>query len=214
MTNAAFMMQAMEEGRAAVRAGAPIQVRAAAAHAAHESAFGRSGLATSARNLFGVKAVGQHTPFWDGDSVTMPTWEVVDGQNVRVDAPFRAYPSWAASFGDYGDVIRRVYPSSAESTHDIPFLSGLFLAGPRKWATDPLIFERVARILGGYSHMLYAPDAPVDDGDLRFAETVVVHDLMWGDRLTVLMTGGDEAVLRGHFGYRVRGGKLDVRRVS
>jgi uncharacterized FlgJ-related protein len=34
--------------------------------AANESAFGASGLAQRGKNLFGIKAVGVKTPYWDG----------------------------------------------------------------------------------------------------------------------------------------------------
>lgn len=121
---------------------------AAAAHAANESAYGGSQLAAKHHNLFGTKATGQLTPWWRGDKVSMPTWEVIDGKTVQTTAQFRAYPSWRESLGDYSDVIARVYPWAAVHTHDpLAFLFGVFLKGPYRWATDPDAFRKAALIL-------------------------------------------------------------------
>lgn len=130
---------------------------AAAAHAANESAYGGSQLAAKHHNLFGTKATGQLTPWWRGDKVTMPTWEVVNGQTVRTTAEFRAYPSWRESLGDYSDVIARVYPWSAIHTHDaLAFLFGVFLKGPYRWATDPDAYRKAVLILDAQG-LLEAP---------------------------------------------------------
>ena len=85
-----------------------VNAEATAAHAANECTFGQSGLAHKANNLWGVKATGQHTPFWSGDFVEMPTWEVRDGVNVQELARFRRYPSWFEAIADYADIASRV----------------------------------------------------------------------------------------------------------
>ena len=208
MTPADFLGKAVEHARAASGAGAPIHPPAAAAHAANETGYGRSGLTQQANNLFGIKATGQHTPFWAGEYVEMPTWEVIDGQNVTVQARFRKYASWADSFGDYGDVIRRVYPTAATARSGAGFLSGLFLAGPRKWATDPAAFDKCARILGTYEDTLEPRE---DYGTTGRASTLVLHNLSEADRWAAL---SKDPVLRGSFVWRAREGKLDVRRAS
>lgn len=59
-----------------------------------ESAWGKSKLAQEGKNLFGIKGA------YNGQSVTMPTWEVVKGQKVQIQAAFRKYPSWYESFQD------------------------------------------------------------------------------------------------------------------
>ena len=125
-----------------------VNPEAAAAHAANESAFGRSGLALQANNLWGVKATGQHTPYWQGDFVEMLTWEVRDGKNVQELARFRRYPSWREAIGDYADIAARVYPWAVQhADHPLGWLTGLFLIGPAKWATDPRAFQKCVAIL-------------------------------------------------------------------
>lgn len=202
-----FLRAALEGAQDAAEAGAPIRPAAAAAHAANESAYGASRLTVDAKNLFGLKATGQHTPFWSGAFVEMPTWEVVGGQNVTVMAKFRKYATWAESFADYGDVIRRVYPRSAAATSDVAFLAGLFLGPGPRWATDPKAFEKVCTILGRNDTILNPTEL---DGLYGEAHTLVLHNLKPADRWVALTR--NPVVLRGTFPYRVRGTKLDVRR--
>jgi flagellum-specific peptidoglycan hydrolase FlgJ len=204
MTRLDFLRELLTAAESAQRAGSPIHPQAATAHAANESAFGASGLAQRGKNLFGIKAVGVKTPYWDGNTISMPTWEVIDGKNVTVEASFRAYDTWMGSLCDYGDIIRRVYPSSVQGAgRDLTFLAGLFLTGPRKWATDPAAFDKCARILAQYADTLYA------NGDLRHAETLVLHNMRIADRWVAISR--NPVVLRGEFEYRVRGGKIDLR---
>jgi flagellum-specific peptidoglycan hydrolase FlgJ len=204
MTRLDFLRELLTAAESAQRAGSPIHPQAATAHAANESAFGASGLAQRGKNLFGIKAVGVKTPYWDGDTISMPTWEVIDGKNVTVDASFRAYNTWQESLGDYGDLVKRVYPKAAEGAgRDITFLAGLFLTGPRKWATDPSAFDKCVRILAQYAGVFY------DGGELQHAETLVLHNMRIADRWVAVSR--NPVVLRGEFEYRVRGGKIDLR---
>jgi len=208
VTRATFLRSVLTAAESVQRAGAPIHPQATAAHAANESAYGQSGLSTRARNLFGIKATGTHTPYWSGDAVTMPTWEVIDGKNVTVDAAFRVYNTIAESIGDYADVIARVYPNAAAgSNRDLTFLAGLFLTGPRKWSTDPLAFSKCAAIIAQNASVLY----PLD-GERHFVSTVVLHGLRVADRWVAVSSG--PVALRGRFAYRVRGDKLDVDRIK
>lgn len=209
MSNDQFLTTALEQAHQAVEFGAAIRPAAAVAHAANESAWGASRLTTDAANLFGLKAMGQHTKWWSGAFIEMPTWEVIGGQNVTVMAKFRKYPTWADSFMDYGDVIRRVYPRSAEATSDVAFLAGLFLGPGPRWATDPAAFTKVCTILAQASRILN----PVElDGLYGEAHTLVLHNLKPADRWVALTK--NPVVLRGSFPYRVRGTKLDVRRAG
>ncbi|MDQ0270571.1 glucosaminidase domain-containing protein [Cytobacillus purgationiresistens] len=68
------------------------------AQAIHESNWGKSKLATEGYNLFGIKGA------YDGQSIVMKTWEVREGKNVHVDAPFRKYPSWYESMQDLANL--------------------------------------------------------------------------------------------------------------
>lgn len=67
-----------------------------------ESGNGNSGLTTKANNLFGMKGTGT------AGSITLPTYEEVDGKNVKVLADFRAYNNINESFDDYGKLIGTV----------------------------------------------------------------------------------------------------------
>ena len=204
-----FLRAALAGAAQAAREGAPIHPQAAAAHAANESRYGESQLATKAKNLFGVKATGKQTAWWDGSTVTMPTWEVENGKNVTIDAAFRAYPDWPSAFSDYGDIIERVYPNAvAGKDRDLTFLAGLFLTGPYKWATDPSAFSKAAAIIAQYADVLY--DRPPVDDAAHAADTLVLDDLTLADRWRILFK--TPAALSGAFVWRARGSKLDARR--
>lgn len=66
------------------------------AQAIVESGWGRSGLATRAHNLFGIKGS------YNGHSVVMRTREVYNGRSVYVNANFRAYANNSESVTDHG----------------------------------------------------------------------------------------------------------------
>jgi hypothetical protein len=67
-----------------------------------ESGNGNSGLTTKANNAFGMKGTGT------AGSITLPTYEEVNGQKVKVLADFRAYNNIGESFDDYGKLIGTV----------------------------------------------------------------------------------------------------------
>lgn len=207
MTNDEFLSAALEQAQEAREAGAPIRPAAAAAHAANESAWGASRLTIDAHNLFGIKATGQHTPHWNGSYVTMQTWEVLGGQNVMIDAKFRRYESWADSFADYGDLVRRVYPKAAKATSDVAFLGGLFLGPGLRYATDPAAFSKVCTILAQHSRIL----TPEADSGSGYVDALVLHNLRLAERWAALTRG--PAVLRGRYKWTLRPGKLDVRKL-
>ena len=132
-----------------------VNPEAAAAHAANESAYGQSGLAKECRNLFGVKKGSS----WTGPTVKLKTWEVVDGQRVEVYAEFRVYESWRHSVEDYADLAARLYPWAVQHrNHPLGWLTGLFLLGPRRWATDPAAYQKIVAILE--LHHLLDPASP------------------------------------------------------
>ena len=209
MTHAEFLRSVTEDAARLAADGVPIHPQATAVHAANESAWGKSGLATKAHNLWGVKGTGVHTPFWQGDVVVMPTWEVVAGQNVTVDAPFRKYRTVADAIGDYGALIGRLYPNAvAGKDAPLPFLAGLFLTGPRRWATDPAAFDKCARILAQHHDTLYPPE----DGVWGEVSMVVLHNLSLAQRWVALSK--KRAEIPGRFRWRVRGKKLDLNRIG
>lgn len=73
-----------------------------AAQALIESNKGNSGLAVKGNNLFGIKGT------YEGQSVTMPTKEFVNGQYITVNAAFRKYPSWGESIADHSAMFNRM----------------------------------------------------------------------------------------------------------
>ena len=70
------------------------------AQAMLESETGSSGLTTKANNLFGIKAYG-----WTGKTVQMMTKEYLQGLDVSILAPFRAYDSWNESIDDHANFL-------------------------------------------------------------------------------------------------------------
>lgn len=118
------------------------------AQAAHESAYGRSSLASPPyHNLSGIK--GTH----NGNSTLMWTWEVFNGNRVDVLAAFRKYPSYDASLQDYANLLRRglswdrnyysgTWRSNTEDVWEVLDKGGL-----RGYATDPNYFAAIRRII-------------------------------------------------------------------
>ncbi|OUK18175.1 mannosyl-glycoprotein endo-beta-N-acetylglucosamidase, partial [Enterococcus faecium] len=71
------------------------------AQAIVESGWGNSTLASAPNyNLFGIKGS------YNGQSVTMPTSEYVNGQWITVNAAFRKYPSYKESLQDNVTVLK------------------------------------------------------------------------------------------------------------
>ncbi|MFP4335300.1 MAG: flagellar assembly peptidoglycan hydrolase FlgJ [Wenzhouxiangella sp.] len=121
--------------RAAARLGVPAE--AIVAQSALETGWGRHVMqrpdGTPAWAMFGIKA----GPDWDGETVTVTTLEIIDGQAVRERARFRAYPSPEAAINDYVDflVSRPRYAEALQAGSDpSAFAVGLQRAG---YATDP-----------------------------------------------------------------------------
>jgi flagellum-specific peptidoglycan hydrolase FlgJ len=67
------------------------------AEAALESAWGASGLADRACNLFGVKADSS----WHGGVLVLPTKEYVNHEWITINAKWRKYPDWLACINDH-----------------------------------------------------------------------------------------------------------------
>lgn len=71
------------------------------AQAIVESGWGKSTLSAAPNyNLFGIKGS------YNGQSVTMPTQEYINGQWITVNAKFRKYPSYKESLQDNVNIIR------------------------------------------------------------------------------------------------------------
>lgn len=107
-----------------------------------ESAYGKSGLTTSAYNFFGIKA----SAGWTGEVIDMQTGEVYDGNSVIINATFRKYPSVEAGWDGYGQFITQNPRYSSALNHPgdpIAYLTALKTAG---YATDPNYINKVGSI--------------------------------------------------------------------
>ncbi len=125
------------------------------AQAIHESYWGTSNLARNANNFFGIKArngEGSAGVYW------MDAWEVVNGADVVVPEPFRAYTTPDDSFVDHGlFFIRNSRYRQAFAYADDPrrFAWAIAEAG---YATDPSYAPKLIGIMDQYN--LYQYDLP------------------------------------------------------
>ncbi|MTD38296.1 LysM peptidoglycan-binding domain-containing protein [Erwinia sp. CPCC 100877] len=126
------------------------------AQAILESDWGRSALSAAPNyNLFGIKGSYQ------GQSVYMKTWEVINGQNVYIDAAFRKYPSPLESFYDNAYVLKNTsfqsgvyyyagtWKSNTRSYKD----ATAYLTG--RYATDPNYGTKLNSIIESYGLTQY-----------------------------------------------------------
>jgi flagellum-specific peptidoglycan hydrolase FlgJ len=113
------------------------------AQGALESAWGDSGLAISAKNLFGVKA----DKSWLGDTVSIPTKEFESGEEVMVPAVWRKYPTWQACLDDHAAFFR-VNPRYADAMQvkgdPLAFAAAIVKAG---YCTDPDYVSKIKAVI-------------------------------------------------------------------
>ena len=122
------------------------------AQAILESDWGRSRLATEAKNLFGIKAFGR--PGTAG-IYTALTWEVYDGRNVTVAAAFRAYNTLEDSIEDYGNRFHdnsRYWPALAVKDDPRAFARAIHAAG---YATDPAYAPKLIALMDRFNLYRY-----------------------------------------------------------
>lgn len=112
--------------------------------AALESGWGRKEIVgadgSRSHNLFGIKATGG----WAGATVSATTTEYVDGKATRKLETFRAYPSYAEAFADYGKLLSqqsRYRPALAQD-NAAGFAQGIQRGG---YATDPDYAAKLTR---------------------------------------------------------------------
>ncbi len=130
--------------RAAAQLGVPAE--AIVAQSALETGWGRHVMqrpdGSPAWAMFGIKAGSD----WQGETVTVTTLEVIDGQAVRERARFRAYPTPQAAINDYVDFLtsRPRYAEALQAGSDpAAFAVGLQRAG---YATDPDYASKIERL--------------------------------------------------------------------
>ncbi|MFD2308033.1 muramidase family protein [Enterococcus termitis] len=134
------------------------------AQAILESDWGRSTLSAAPNhNLFGIKGSYQ------GQSVTMQTWEVYNGKWVQVNAAFRKYPSYSESFSDNAYVLKNTsfqsgvyYYSGAWKSNTKSYRDATaWLTG--RYATDPSYNTKLNNIITTYNLTQY--DTPSSGGN-------------------------------------------------
>jgi hypothetical protein len=150
----AFLDTAAQAARdSAALTGVPASVTVA--QAILESDWGRSQLAQSANNYFGIKALGSLGP--DG-VVWMPTAEYDDaGQLYQTVSPFRAYKSLTDSMTDHDLLLQTAsrYAAAMKAAQDPKqFAALLARAG---YSTDPAYADKIIALMDRYN--LYQLDA-------------------------------------------------------
>lgn len=133
------------------------------AQAILESGWGSSALSLPPNhNLFGIKGSYQ------GQSVTMQTWEHINGRDVIVPAAFRKYPSYTESLQDNANVLR-----NTSFSYGNYFYSGAWKSNTRsyrdatawltgRYATDPAYGSKLNSIIENYGLTSY--DTPGSGG--------------------------------------------------
>ena len=150
-----FKQQFIEASAAAAqesqrRTRVPVSV--AIAQAIHESDWGTSGLARNANNFFGIKARNGEG---SAGVYMMDAWEVINGQDVVVPEPFRAYNNPAESFVDHGLFFvrnSRYHRAFAYADEPREFARAIADAG---YATDPSYAAKLIRIMDLYNLYQY-----------------------------------------------------------
>ena len=124
------------------------------AQAALETGWGASVIG-EAKNMFGIKGRGAHTPFWNGDVVNKNTQEFTNGAYQTVTEPFRKYNSLADSIRDHTYFLqqnKRYIPVFEAKTPEDQAIA-LFDCG---YATDPPYASKLMSIIN--SHNLISLD--------------------------------------------------------
>ena len=113
------------------------------AQGALESGWDSSGLALSAKNLFGVKA----DPSWLGDTVSIPTKEYLNDAWIVIPAKWRKYPTWQACLDDHAQFFRinPRYAAALKVRGDpLAFAAAIVKAG---YCTDPDYLSKITDVI-------------------------------------------------------------------
>lgn len=101
-------------------------------------------------NLFGIKAAGSHTPYWNGDYVTAGTTEYQNGGYVGQNSNFRKYASVGDSVKDHTYFLQQYRRYANVFTAKTPEeqANALQNAG---YATDPNYAGKLISIINTYN---------------------------------------------------------------
>jgi hypothetical protein len=140
-------LEAVGSAAKASQASSGVPASVTVAQAILESDWGESSLSRIANNYFGIKATGK---IGSGGVVWMRTWEVIGGQDVYLQEPFRAYRSMADSVADHATLFTglRLYSAAMKVVHDpLAFAEAIHRAG---YSTDPSYVSKLARLMDQY----------------------------------------------------------------
>lgn len=149
-----------------------------AAQAALESAWGESALSQAPNhNLFGIKGS------YNGQSINFPTLEVINGQNVTVNAQFRKYPSWSASVEDHGSFFHdnSRYHSLIGMTDYVQQSKAVKLAG---YATDPAYADKLIATIRSNDLVSWDQEALTGNVSVKPNEVHATYTVQLGDTLS------------------------------
>ncbi|MCD7112761.1 glycoside hydrolase family 73 protein [Limosilactobacillus agrestis] len=138
------------------------------AQAIIESAWGQSALTTQGHNLFGIKGS------YNGQSVTMPTYEYYGGRYVQINDAFRAYPSNYESIVDHGRFLKenRRY-SNLIGQKDYQTVTRLIRQDG--YATDPQYTNTLNRVIRQYNLTAWDQEAFDDNINTGHIDSVSVQ---------------------------------------
>ena len=144
------------------------------AQAIIESGWGQSALTTQGHNLFGIKGA------YNGQSVTMPTYEYYGGRYVQINDAFRAYPSNYESIVDHGRFLKENSRySNLIGQKDYQTVTRLIRQDG--YATDPQYTNTLNRVIQQYNLTAWDQEAFNDNINTGHIDNVSVQ----GDNLKV-----------------------------
>ena len=144
------------------------------AQAIIESGWGQSALTTQGHNLFGIKGS------YNGQSVTMPTYEYYGGRYVQINDAFRAYPSNYESIVDHGRFLKENSRySNLIGQKDYQTVTRLIRQDG--YATDPQYTNTLNRVIRQYNLTAWDQEAFNDNINTGHIDNVSVQ----GDNLKV-----------------------------
>lgn len=105
-------------------------------------------------NLYGIKATGNTTPYWNGDYVTAGTTEYTGGSYNPQQSKFRAYQSISDSIRDHNYLINSLsrYKPVREANTPEDQARALQSSG---YATDPNYANKLISIINSYNLKQY-----------------------------------------------------------
>ncbi len=146
------------------------------AQAILESGWGKSGLATAANNLFGIKGA------YNGAGYTCKTQEWDGSKYITVDATFRKYPSWAESVADHSALFNRL-----DRYKNLRGLTDYKLAcqyvREDGYATDPEYTNKLINLIEKYNLTAWDVKVP-SSGENSQPPSETVYTVKSGDTLS------------------------------